>query len=282
VLLGLQMLTLFSLERNEAMKLCLNRKMVVAFSVALAVLMVAHEAMAQRGGGRGFGRRGGFQTSRVQLATLPEVQTALNLTDEQKELVASLDEERSEARRGGRRGGGGGGGFDFRAFMEEREKQDAELAAKLSEKLEESQNDRLTEIYVQVNGTNSLADKQVQAKLEITEEQVGKLADAREENNEAMRDAFQDFADMSQEERQQTTDELREESNERLLAVLTDEQKSSFEALKGEELEIDMSQLRGGRGGGRGGFGGGGGGRGNRGGGGRGGDGGGDRPARPE
>jgi hypothetical protein len=61
--------------------------------------------------------------------------------------------------------------------------------------------------------------------------------------------------------------ELRTESDNKLLAVLSSEQKDKYEALKGEPVEIDMSQFRGF--GGRGGGFGGGGGRGGRDGGGR-------------
>lgn len=254
-----------------------NSMLVAVLGVGLVALMTC-DAMAQRRGGgrRGFGRGGVFQTSRVQLATAPEVQADLKFADEQKEAVATLNDDMREERRSMFQGGGGGG--DFAAMRERMEKLEADMNAKLAEKLDDAQNKRLTEIYVRVNGTNSLSDKDVQAKLAITKEQNDKLADAREENVEEMRDAFQDFQDMSREERQQATQELREEADGRLLAVLTDEQKSQFEALKGAEIEIDMSQFRrgfGGRGGGRGGFGGGrGGGRdGNRNA---------DRPERPE
>lgn len=45
----------------------------------------------------------------------------------------------------------------------------------------------------------------------------------------------------------------REESHKNLMAVLTSEQQAQLESLKGEKIELDLSQLRGpgGQGGGR-------------------------------
>ena len=40
-------------------------------------------------------------------------------------------------------------------------------------------------------------------------------------------------------------DKLREDANKKLMAVLTSDQQAQLESLKGEKVEIDMSQLRG-------------------------------------
>jgi hypothetical protein len=201
-------------------------------------------------------RGGAGSTSRVELASLAEVQSELSLSDEAKQLVETLNDEMREQRRELFQGGGGFG--DFAAMREKMQTIENDATAKLTEKLTEEQNGRLTEVYVQVNGANALSDQQVQSKLSLTEEQTKKLDDAREENAQAMRDFFQDMQDMSRDERRQASEEMREEGEERLLAVLTDEQRTSFEQMKGETLEIDMSQLRRGFGrGGQGGFGGG-------------------------
>ena len=115
-------------------------------------------------------------------------------------------------------------------------------------------------------------DDAIVTALTITDEQKDDLNDALADQQQAMMDAFQDFRDMSAEERTEALAELNQERDEALLAVLNDEQKSQFDAMKGEKIDIDMSQLRRGFGG-RGGFGGGGGG------GFGGGGGGGNRPA---
>jgi hypothetical protein len=248
-----------------------------SLSLALAALILAaaaDSANAQGGGGRGRGMRGfgfgGRTIHQIDLAALPDVETALKLTDDQKTKVADLSEEFADERRGGFGGGGGGGGFSEEARAA-RAKLNADYAAKLNEMLEEPQQKRLQEIYVQVNGTPVLLDDAIATALKITDEQKDDLNAALADQRQAMMDAFQDFRDMTDEERTEAQAKLNKERDDALLAVLSDDQKAQFEAMKGEKIDIDTSQLRrgfGGRGGGGGGFGGGGGRRG-----------GGDRPA---
>jgi hypothetical protein len=233
---------------------------------AILLAAAADSANAQGGGGRGRGMRGfgfGRTTHQITLATLPEVETELKLSDEQKTQVADLSDEFDDERRGGFGGGGGGGGFGG-GFSEEaraaRAKLNADYAAKLNELLEEPQQKRLQEIYVQVNGTPVLLDDAIVTALKITDEQKDDLNDALADQRQAMMDAFQDFRDMTDDERTEALAGLNKERDEALLAVLSDDQKSQFEAMKGEKIDIDMSQLRGGFGGRGGGFGGGGGG----------------------
>lgn len=214
-----------------------------------------------RGGRGGFGMfgRGGYH--QVELATVPDVQKELALTDEQKTKVADLNDDFREERRalfgGGGGGGGGRGGFSPEALAE-RAKLNAEFASQLNEVLDEAQQKRISELYVQANGTAVLTDEAIAAALKITDDQKEELDDVRQDNMAAMRDAFD--PDASPEERMATMDELRKENDEALLAVLTDEQRESWDEMKGETLEMDLSSLQR-----RGGFGG----RGGRGGGGR-------------
>lgn len=231
-----------------------------ALCVVLALPEVA--SAQQRRGGRGFGRGGGFGfgggvTSRLQLATLEQVQAALNLSDEQKTKVTSINDELAESRRELLQQGRGGG-QGFAELRDELDKLTNDANAKLKEALNEEQNKRLTGIFIQVNGASALDDAEVMAALNLTDDQKQRLEAAREANQEANREAFQGLQDLSAEERRERMAELREESNKRLMDVLTQEQKDKLEELKGEEVEIDLSALRGrGRGGrgGRGGFG---------------------------
>jgi hypothetical protein len=111
----------------------------------------------------------------------------------------------------------------------------------------------MTEIYVQANGPNALADQAVIETLKIAADQQSKLDDIRQTNREAFFDMFQDFGSMSDEERRETMTKLQQEGDDRLLKGLTDEQRTAFEKLAGEEVDFDLSQLRGGFGGGGGG-----------------------------
>jgi hypothetical protein len=224
---------------------------------ALAIIaVVAEVAQAQREGGRrGRGMRGfGRFISSVQLVSeADEVRTALNVTPEQEEKIEVINDELREARREAF-GGGGGGGGDFRAARAEMEKLNQEASAKLAEVLDADQQKRLLGISIQVNGAASLSDPAVAKELEITDEQKTQLEEARESNMEASREAFQDLRDqeLSQEEMREKFQQIQQEGDKKLLAVLTSDQQAKLEQLKGEPVEVDMSQFRG-----RGGFGGG-------------------------
>jgi len=229
--------------------------------MAIVVLM-ADLAQAQPGGGRRGGRGGfGRNISSVQLvAESEEVRTALNVTPEQQEKIETINNELRDARQEAFRGGGG----DFRAAMQEMEKANQEASGKLAEVLEPDQQKRLLGISIQVNGAAALNDPKVAEALEITDEQKTKLAEVRESNMEASREAMRDLRDqeLSQDEMREKFRKIQQEGDKKVLAVLTSDQQAKLEQLKGEKVEIDMSQFRRGFGGGGGGFGGGRGGRG--------------------
>lgn len=184
-------------------------------------------------------RRSPFDVPRVSLASLPEVQAELKFTDEQKTLANSLQEQLVEDRRKVFQNGSG----DWDAMRIEIEKLSNEASAKVLDKLDDGQKKRLTEIYVQANGPNALADKEVMEQLEISDEQVEALETAREDNRYAFFDAWQDFQGMSEEERREAMAELQEEADARLLEALNDQQREEFSKLGGEELEYDLTPL---------------------------------------
>jgi Spy/CpxP family protein refolding chaperone len=239
----------------------------------MAIVVLMAEVAQAQGGRRGRFGRGGFgrNISPVQLvAEADEVRAALNVTPEQEEKIETINDELRDARREAFGGGGGGGGGDFRAAMEEMEKLNQEASAKLAEVLEADQQKRLLGISIQVNGAAALSDPAVAKELSITDDQKTKLGEVRESNMEAAREAFRDLRDqdLSQDEMREKAREIQQEGDKKLLAVLNSDQQAKLEQLKGEPVEIDMSQFRGrGFGGGRGGRGGGegdGGGRGGR------------------
>ena len=206
-----------------------------AFLTLTILMPPGNEASAQL-------RRTGFGTSRVSLATLPPVQEELKLNDEQKELADKLHDQLTEDRRKVFQNREAG---DWDGMRKELEKLDAAATAKLSGKLDDGQKRRLTEIYVQANGPSALADAPVMEILELTEDQKDQLEEVRQANREDMFDAFQDFQGMSDTERRETMIKLREDADSRLLAALTDEQRATFEKLPGEEVDYDLSVLRG-------------------------------------
>lgn len=255
------------------------------------------------GGQRGGGQRGGGSISRAQLLGLEDVRDELDVDEGQAAVLdAALEayqEERNEAR----------GGFDFSKIREMSDEERQEVFAKMRKEqeklakktdetlnalLEPEQVTRLDEISFQLKARGSIADllaedEELRKKLNVTEEQVKAMEEARKAGEESMQklqdEVREAFRNNQGEERPDFTamrekmDSARKENEKKTDAILTDEQRKKIETMKGEPFEIDMRSLfsrGGGRGGDRGGDRGGRGGGGDRGGR-QGGGGGGDR-----
>ena len=170
-----------------------------------------------------------------------EVQTALKLTDDQKTKVDEINDELRDDRRELFQGGGGGG--DFRACARNGETEQ-EAAAKLAEVLDAGQQKRLMGIQIQVNGADVLLEPAVAKELNVTEDQKTKLEEVQRRKSQAMMRCSGTKCKISiATSDAQKLQEIRAEADKKLLAVLTSEQQAQFEALKGEPVEIDMSQF---------------------------------------
>jgi hypothetical protein len=225
------------------------KQLSLAFVGLLSCMSSVDVAYAQGGGGgRGPGR--GQQTrTRFELATLPEVQSELKLTEEQKKLaseqLAKLREKQAAmAPAGGGGGGGAGGGAAMQAARAEMQKMGAELDATFSAKLDDAQKTRMHGLIAQVNGAAALMDTAIAKALEITDEQSAKLKAANEANQAARREAMAGAQNMSQEERAEAMAKMATEQTKALMAVLTESQTKKLETLKGAALTIDMAPLR--------------------------------------
>jgi len=208
----------------------------------LSCISTADFAYAQGGGGGGRGPARGQQTRmRFELATLPEVQSELKLTDEQKKLASEQLAKMREKQASMTPGGGGAGGGAARAEMR---KMGGDLDDTFSSKLDAAQSARMHGIIAQVNGGAALMDAAIAKALGITEEQSAKLKAANDASQAARREAMQGAQDMSQDERAAAMTKLATEQTKSLMAVLTETQTKSFETLKGTELKIDMAPLR--------------------------------------
>ncbi len=232
---------------------------------AMAILvMMVQVAEAQRGEGRrGRGDRGGaggpggrgVGVASVQLVSVDSVQDALNLTEEQKQKAAKINDQlREEGRKAIEDGRG-----DFRQMRGQMQKLLDAATVELAAVLDEQQKKRLAGIVIQVNDGGALADPLVAAKLNVTDEQKAKLTEVRESQMREMREQRrgrrqQDLSREEIREMRKKMDERRGEAHKQIMAVLTSEQQQQFESLKGEPVDIDVSQLRGR--GGRPGFGG--------------------------
>lgn len=234
-----------------------------SLAVAAAVVaMTSQLTMAQNEGGRGrggrFGGMGMFGGGLGGLIAMKEVQAELKLSEEDaKKIADKLAEFRPQ------RGEGGG---NFREMSEEERaklreegrKRMEELGKKVEETLKanltEDQMTRLKELRLQREGVASLDRKEIAEDLKLTSEQKEKIKKLVEENRprfgggrRGAGGGGEGAAPPSREEFQKRAEKLRTD----VLAVLTEEQKSAWEKLKGTEFKFPEPQFGGGQGGGR-------------------------------
>lgn len=233
----------------------------------------------QGGFGRGgFGGFGGFGGGSMFLLFAEKVQTEIELIDEQKTELEAAQAEMQEEMQGQFQGFG-----DLQNLSEEerearvaemREKMQA-VTKKMQEKIESEillppQVERLKQINVQVRGVQALNDEEVATALGVTDDQKAEMQTIRDEMGQKFQELFPrpqggqggqpgqrpQLSDEEQQALREKMTALRTESDEKQLAVLTDEQKAQFEEMKGEPVSFDIAELQGGGGFGRGGFGG--------------------------
>jgi hypothetical protein len=190
----------------------------------LATAVLTGSAYAQRQGG--FGRGGGGGAG--QLLRMPEVQTELKLSDDQKTKITAW----AETQRGQR---GQGGGQDL--SPEERAARRAEQRAKETEALKkilnEDQMKRLKQLTLQRAGLSALGETPVQEELKLTSDQKSKVDAVLQEQRAAMREAFQDGGGGDPQAARAKMEEMRKKSNEKLEAILTADQKTQWKAMLG-------------------------------------------------
>ena len=226
----------------------------------VAVLMVtmvlaSSSAWAQPGGARG-GFRGGFggfggTPNLMDLAGIEAVQKEIEALDDQVAAIKKAGEEARTARDSQR-----GQRPDFqnmsdaereKAMTEMRARRDKEATAanaKLGQILLPHQMKRLQEISLQQRGTMALSDPKVAAELKVTDEQKKKLEEVANANMETMRTQMQQLFqggnrdEQAREQARTKMQEMRKQADEKVLAVLTADQKAQFAKMKGAEFKM--------------------------------------------
>jgi Spy/CpxP family protein refolding chaperone len=234
----------------------LRRTLVLGTVILMAT---ASAAMAQRPQGQQRGQRpgqgggfGGFGAGVTTLLAMPEVQKELSITDEQKGLIDDMLKDLQPQR-------GTGNRQDFqnlsdeerRKRFEEFQKQADERAKKAEETakliLEPKQFERLGQLRIQREGVSALSRDDVAAKLGLSQDQKDKIAKIREASRGGGAGGFDRNA--SREEQQKAfaeARERREKSNAEILAVLTAEQKTTWEQMQGKKFEFPAPRRPGG------------------------------------
>lgn len=236
------------------------------FSVLVSAVGQAQPPGGGRGGFGGFGGgRGGFNIDRATLLRADPVRKELKIEEAQAATIdAALEAYREE-----QRGNSPRPDRDALAQMSEEErtslfekfqKDREELSKKtdevLSALLEPDQAKRLDQISLQAklmfSTVQTLKSAEFKSKISLTDEQVAKLDDVEKAANAEMQTMFQDLRGGGRggfEQMQEKMSAARAKTSEAAMAVLTADQMSIVNELRGSEFKIDMRSLMGGRGG---------------------------------
>ncbi len=205
-------------------------------TVALAVAVAAPSWAQGRGQGRGFG--GGMMGGPLQILMIPAVQDELKLTEEQKTKLQQVGQELMQS------------GREFFQSLrdlspEERQKKiqdyQAESNKKINAVLKEDQQKRLRQLVLQRQGVAIITqDEEVAKQLKITDDQKLKIRDisraAREEIN-ALRQSGGGGGGFSP-EMFAKIQEINKKTNEKIEALLTDDQKKQWKELCGAPFKF--------------------------------------------
>ncbi len=210
----------------------------VAFAAAVVVgfgvdrLIAADEPANSptRVRGRGFSQGGGG----LALLKLDVVAKDLALTDEEKESLKKLGDEATSQMKELRDSLKDASREDRRTKMADAEK---EIAKKVDAVLNDKQRARLQEIRLQIRGASALRDKEVADALKLSEDQTKKLTDLADARRSAVRDARSAGGGDRAASREKIS-QITKESSEKMMDVLTTEQKDQFEKMKGAKIDL--------------------------------------------
>jgi Spy/CpxP family protein refolding chaperone len=214
--------------------------LVVAVVAMAASAALAQEQQRQRqrqrpGGGAGFG--GGFGGTTFLLQQ-ESVQKELKLSEEQVKKIKELSEKQRESFRG------------LRDLSQEERRTKMQEAVKANEKavgeiLKPEQLKRVKQISLQQQGARALSNPEIAKTLNLTSEQTDKIKKIQEEARAARGQRGQGRPD---EEARKKLEEARKATNEKIMGVLTAEQKTKLKEMTGEPFkgEIRRPQFGGG------------------------------------
>lgn len=152
---------------------------------------------------------------------------------------------------GGGFGPGGPGGFD----PQQMEKRDKELDQKVKAILSESQYTRFHELDLQLQGAQAMQRKDVADKVGLSQEKRDQIAELVRKSMEAnrpgfggppgQRGGFGDPDEMRQrmEEMRAKMEKSRKDMNAKILAVLSDAEKSKWKAMLGKEFKFEEMRM---------------------------------------
>jgi len=226
----------------------MTRVLVRGMVAMLLIAVTASLAMAQPGGGRPGGGRGGFGGGRgpAGLLMMPEVQKELGLSEtDVTKLTEKLREGRPERGAGNREEFQNLSDEERQKRREEFRKQAEEMAKKSDEiiksSLTEAQFKRLGELRLQREGVNAFERSDIAEKLKLTAEQKEKITKLTEEGRPQFGRRGPGAGAGGAEGERPNFEEMRarrEKLSTEVVAVLTPEQKTSWDNMQGARFEF--------------------------------------------
>lgn len=217
----------------RAFRLACGAFALAVFAAALLPACAADDPPSNPPPRRGGGTGGILQNDKVQ--------SALNLTDDQKAKIKQIVEDMRS---------GAGSLRDLsqeerRAKMQERTKQ---LFEKVSGVLDDKQKDRLKQIRVQIAGVAGLVEGDTADALKLTDDQKAKIKEAIEARRKDMREIFQAATGGDRTEARDKIAKLLKDSDGKVLDILTSEQKEQFQKMQGDKIDLPAGGFGGGQG----------------------------------
>ncbi len=161
-------------------------------------------------------------TSRLMLAMSPDIKKELKVTkDQDKKIQEALKVMQAELQAGSRQ-------IDLSDPM-------GSMDIDLTPILDAAQCTRLEELYLQANSGYALTDPKVAAALALTDEQKDKTATAKAE---ATTELMNLMADMRSNSAVKALKKRQVELGEKMLEILTAEQRAKLETLKGKPFKF--------------------------------------------
>jgi hypothetical protein len=208
----------------------------VFLALGLAALL-ASPALAQGQRKGGFGRGGGMFGGPGGLVSNKSVQKELKLTDDQAkkatEAVQAVREKHQEEFQGLRDLSPEERGEKMRELT--KTMNDEQMKA-LADILNADQIKRLKQISLQARGNQAFADAEVQKDLKLTDDQKDKIKTINEDFGQEMRSLFQSGGDFQENQKKMAS--MRKEAMDKVVAVLTDDQKKAWKDMTGEPFEV--------------------------------------------
>jgi hypothetical protein len=202
------------------------KRFVLLGATLVVIAVAASPVFAQRQrGGRDAG--GGSVASPLFLLTQKSVREELKLSAEQIKKVTELSEQRREAARGWR---------DL--SRDERQKKEREQAkaneTALAGILQHDQLKRLKQISLQQRGTRAFSDAEIASVLKLTEDQKNDIKKLQDDAQQEIRSLGQGG---NRQEARQKGQQIRKDTDAKILAMLTAEQRSQWKQMTGEPFK---------------------------------------------